>query len=266
MLQLNGLAIYPILFQDSSGANTAKVIFPVFKPNVFITLYDIWMGAYTPQDHTRPTGLSSIHPHWIPIVMVDHDPIPENTLRSAGEAYKIITPTQFGVKEFERQGLGHKTYYLPFGIDTTLFKPTIDKTPHVEELIKKTVPFNKMNALEWKKDDIFLIGTNGANKDPYRKAFDRMFIATQIFLQQNPDAIKDTRFYVHSWMRMARDIPHLAKALGIDHICRAPTDYHMLQSVPLESMASMYNSLDLYLHLSQGGGFEIPILEAMTSG
>lgn len=87
MITLNGLTIYPTLPGDDHGNRTAQLIFQNWHPDVFVTLYDIWMGAYVEGAQT-PTGIKPIHPHWIPIVMVDHEPIPEATLINAREAYK----------------------------------------------------------------------------------------------------------------------------------------------------------------------------------
>jgi glycosyltransferase involved in cell wall biosynthesis len=224
------------------------------------------MGAFIEPNNASPTGFVPLHPFFIPIVMVDHDPVPENTLISASHAYKIVTPTKFGVEQFERKGQRDKTYYIPFAFPTNVFKPTTDRKPCIEELSRKTQPFNNNNFLPWNPDDIFLISSNGANKDPYRKAWPRMFLALQIFLQQNPDAANVTRFYAHTWMRMSRDIPHIAKTLGVEQFCKGPADYHMWQGVPTPKMAMNYQASDVYLHLSQGGGFEIPIMEAMCCG
>jgi glycosyltransferase involved in cell wall biosynthesis len=130
---------------------------------------------------------------------------------------------------------------------------------------ERGVPFD-INAQTSITEDSFLIMMNGANKDPYRKAFPRMFTAIQIFLEQNPDAVRDTRVYVHSWMKQARDIPHTAKILQIQQLCRGTNDYHNLCSVPAQTMAKLSGAADVFMHLSEGGGFEVPILEALACG
>ena len=94
----------------------------------------------------------------------------------------------------------------------------------------------------------------------------RSFVAIQIFLEQNPDAWSDLRVYVHSWMKMARDIPHGAKTLRIHSLCRGTADYHNLTGVPPSAMGRLARTPDMFLHPTQGGGFEIPVLEALSSG
>lgn len=262
MIGLNDLPIYAPLAGDLHGDKSARLIFKSWYPDLFITLYDIWMGAYV-DPAPPPKMFKPIHPHWIPIVMVDHDPVPESTLLQAAEAYKVVSPTRFGVKQFTDRNVDCE--YIPFGIDTKVFKPSKDKKADKAWLGKRALPFNlqKQRTID---ENSFVIVINGANKDPYRKAFMRMFIALQLFLEANPDAKKDTRVYVHSWMKQARDIPHGAKTLNVDEYCRGCADYHMMCGVPDDNMTRIYGAADVFFHLSQGGGFEIPLLEAMSCG
>lgn len=264
-LGLNGLMIYPNLEADPHGDKTARLIFNNWKPNVFFTMYDIWMGAYNDGDPLNPASLRAIHPYWIPIVMVDHNPVPESTVIAASTAYKVLTPTKYGVEQLKSKGV--EAQYIPFGIDPKVWKPQNEEEKRESKkwLNERTVPFS-MERRAQIDEDSFLISINGANKDPYRKAFMRSFIGLQIFLQNNPDAEKDTRVYLHSWMRLARDIPHGAKTLQVEWACKAPSDYHMLCGVPDVSMARIAGAADIMLHPTQGGGFEIPMIEHMSCG
>ena len=227
------------------------------------------MGAYVdkPQGpESPPETWHPIHPYWIPIVMVDHDPVPEGTVQNASRAYKVVTPTKWGKKQLENQGV--KTEYIPFGIDTKVWRPTKGEDEQRKlktQLNTRSIPINLERRSEI-TEDTFLIHINGANKDPYRKAFMRSFIALQLFFANNPDAEKDVRVYIHSWMKFARDIPHGAKALQVEWAIKGTSDYHMLCGVPDPEMAKIARAADLFLHPVQGGGFEIPVLEAMSSG
>ena len=268
MLGLNGLMIYPNLPGDDHGNRTADLIFKQssWKPDLFVTLFDIWMGAYIREVAGQ---VHPIHEKWVPIIMVDHDPVPEHTVISARVAHHCVSPTKWGVEQLKTHGVDpDRVSYIPFGIDTKKTWVPVKNKKERElgkaELGKRAIPFSlsKQTSID---EDSFLIHINSANKDPYRKAFMRMFTAIQIFLEQNPDAVSDTRVYVHSWMKMARDIPHGAKVLGIEGICRGTADIHNLSGVPTHRMAQIARSADVFLHLSEGGGFEIPLLEAMAS-
>lgn len=198
--------------------------------------------------------------------MVDHEPVPEKTVLNARCAYKVVTPTKYGKQQLEAQGV--PTQYIPFGIDSTVWRPCKDedeKKVDKKALNERSVPFNPQRRATIEEDS-FLIHINGANKDPYRKAFMRAFIALQLFFQNNPDAERDTRVYVHSWMRFARDLPHGARTLQVDWACKGCSDYHMLCGVPDDAMAQIARTADVFLHPTQGGGFEIPIMEALSCG
>jgi glycosyltransferase involved in cell wall biosynthesis len=264
-LSFNGLQIYPSLPGDEHGDRTARLIFrnSPWKPDVFVTLYDIWMGAYVDPSNNTPQGFQPIHPHWIPICMVDHEPIPEATLIQAAVAYRVVTPTLFGVEQFRKYDVD--TWRIPFGVNTEAYVPPKNKKECKTWLNDRSVVFDVNNNTRITEDS-FVIVMNGANKDPYRKAFMRMFSAIQIFLSNNPEAQKNLRVYVHSWMKQARDIPHGAKTLHVQQLCRGTDDYHNLRSVPESAMAKIYGAADVFMHLSEGGGFEVPILEALSCG
>jgi len=259
---INGLIHYPVITGDTNGDLTARIIFRNWRPDVFVTLYDIWMGAFV-DTAPPPTMFQPIHPHWVPLVMVDHDPIPEATLLQAAEAYKVVTPTRYGQRQFTSRNVPCE--YIPFGIHTNVFKPSEDKAADKRWLSDRSLPFTPDGESDITDDD-FLIVMVGANKDPYRKGFMRTFIALQLFFERNPDARKDTRVYLHSWMKQSRDIPHGAKTLHVEPYCRGTNDYHMLTAASEADMARIYGAADVLVHPSQGGGFEIPILEAMAAG
>lgn len=264
MIGLNGLMIYPCLEGDIHGDKTARLIFQNWKPDIFFTLYDIWMDAYTDGNPEIPQTMRAIHPCWLPIIMVDHEPVPEKTVMNARCAFKPITPTRWGKAQLESQGVA--TEYIPFGIDSKVWRPSKGSEEKKKDklwLQERSLPFNPQRRAVI-DEDTFLIHINGANKDPYRKAFMRAFIALQLFFQDNPDAEKDVRVYVHSWMKFARDLPHGARALQVDWAFKGCSDYHMLCAVPEDAMARIARSADLFIHPTQGGGFEIPVMEAMS--
>lgn len=257
----NLLVVYPVLWGDTHGDKTARLVFQSWKPDVFITLYDIWMGAYT-EYNPRTGEYMPIHPYWIPIVMIDHDPIPEKTFLQAKNAYRVVVPTRHGETQFKSRGVDCE--YIPFGINTNVLKPSVDKKADKQFLNNHAVPINPNNRTDIGKDD-FLVVMCGANKDPFRKDYPRMLTAIQIFLANNPD-VHDLRYYIHSWAILARDLPHLARVLQVEKYGRICSDYSNLCGVPAKIMPRIYGAGDVMMHLSQGGGFEIPVLEALSCG
>jgi glycosyltransferase involved in cell wall biosynthesis len=259
-ININGLLIYPCLPGDDNGGKTAPLIFANWKPDVFVTLYDLWMGAYNRDDGVQ---LQPIHPFWVPVVMVDHEPIPEATLLCAKNAYKIISPTRYAYEQFAAHGV--ETEYIPLGVDNSVYKPTETKAEDRKNLTAHSTPFNPNNQKPIEENN-FLITMVGANKDPYRKNYGGMFTAIKHALDQCSELKRNLRVYVHSWMRQARDIPHAAKVLHIDEYCRGTRDYDNLCGVSDSTLSHHMACSDVFLHLSQGGGFEVPMLEALSCG
>jgi glycosyltransferase involved in cell wall biosynthesis len=263
MLNLNGITVYPCLPGDDNGGRTAQIIFQNWRPDVFVTLYDIWMGAYNREENGELVG---IHPFWLPIVMADHEPIPEATLLCARHAYRVISPTKYCYDQFAANGVDSE--YIPLGVNNSVYKPveSAEQKKECRAMVnEQAVPFN-MNNRTSIDEDSFLIMVAGANKDPYRKNFPGMFASIQLALNQCPEMASHLRVYVHSWMKQARDIPHCAKMLGVDGFCRGTGDFHNLCGTPDYVMAKYFGAADVFLHLSEGGGFEIPMLEALSCG
>lgn len=263
MLNLNGLTIYPALPGDDHGGRTAQLIMQNWRPDVFVTLYDLWMGAYNKEVNGELVG---IHPFWLPVLMADHEPIPEATISCVRNAYRPISPTKYCYEQLAANGINSE--YIPLGVNNSLFKPveSAEQKKEYRKLINKsTVPFNIHNQSSVDEDS-FLIFINGANKDPYRKNYGGMLTAIRYALEQCPEMSRVLRVYVNSWMKQARDIPHAAKVLGVDRFCRGTGDFANLCGVPEVNLARFYASADVFLHLSEGGGFEIPMLEALSCG
>jgi len=184
-LGLNNLVVYPKLPGDAFGRETAMLYIAGWQPDVFVTLYDIWMGAFT---EPRGGTLQPIHPRWIPIVPVDHDPVPEQTVVQASAAYKAVAMSKFGYNQLRQSGV--EAVYIPHCIDTNELKPVATKKLRKRQkqwLEEHSDPLNLqiMPKPEIRPDD-FVIGINAANKDPYdRKSWGRHFTALQLFLENN---------------------------------------------------------------------------------
>jgi glycosyltransferase involved in cell wall biosynthesis len=262
-LGFNDLVQYPRLFAEF-GEDALKLIIDTWKPDVFVTLYDIWIGARS-NHFGIGSWFAALHPRWIPWIPIDQYPIPDPVVDQAQKAYKCVAMSEFGRKELERVGI--KAACIPHGIDTKVFKPAADKKACKAWLGKHSSAASAENGLGIDENS-FVVGINAANKDPFRKDFARMFTAFQIFLENNPDAKKDARLFVHSWMQFPGgfNLYHLAKKLAISQYVRHTYTYDMFCGLPPEKMAMQYNGFDAYLNLCRGGGFEIGHIESAACG
>jgi len=262
-LGYNGLIVYPKLF-GLFGEDAAELIIKNWRPDVLVTLFDVWINESEGLMGGRG-WLGKMHPRWIPIVPVDHDPIPYPIAESVSSAYRVVAMSQFGHQQFSRAGID--SIYIPHGVDTNVFKPTQDKSADRKHMVNLSTPFLDEGAAPW-DDDCFVLMMNAANKDPRRKGFDRMFTAAQIFLEQNPDAKKDFRIYLHTWARFpgGLNLDHLANIMHVAEYVRCTHRYHMYCGLTPETLARLYMGSDVFYNASMAEGFGIPIIEASACG
>ena len=262
-LSFNQLITYPKRFCPF-GSDAAKLIVNRWNPDILITLFDIWVD----ESASRIGGagwLSGMHPRWVPIIPIDHDPIPPPTLAPASKAYRPVAMSRFGLKQLEHNGIS--ATYIPHGVDTNIFKPTEDKNASVRYLHDVSVPIVPGKELPW-DDDCFVIGKVAANKDTKRKGYDIDAQALRIFFDNNPDAMKDTRVFLHTLPRFPGgfNIDHWYELCGVSQYTRVIDEFFWYQGITYEDMAKLYAGFDILLNASRAEGFGIPIIEAASSG
>jgi len=257
------LITYPKRF-DQFGSDAAKLICDRWKPDIMVTLFDIWID-----ESLSPIGppgwLSSMHPYWVPIIPVDHDPIPMPTLVPARRAYKPVAMSRFGQRQLEANGVS--STYIPHGVETSVFKPSEDKVVSRQHLQDISVPLVAGKAEPW-PEDCFVIGKVAANKDTKRKGFDKDALALNIFFENNPDAKKDTRVFMHTLPRFPGgfNIDHWYDICGVAQYVKVIDEFFWWQGLTPEDMAKLYGGFDVLLNASRGEGFGIPIIEAAACG
>jgi len=262
-LGFNELIVYPKLFAPF-GEDAVQLVCQNWRPDVLVTLYDVWIGANSDALKLK-NWMAALHNRWVAYAPVDHYPIPDPVADQARLAYKVVAMSKFAQREYTRSRI--KSTFIPHGVDTKVFRPLKKKDENKKWLEKHSASCNMKKPAKIDEDS-FVVGINAANKDPFRKDFGRMFTAFQIFLDNNPDARKDTRFYAHSWMSFPGGfgLKHLARKLGIEEYCKHTFRYDMYCSLPPDRMNQIYNAFDVFLNLSRGEGFGIPVLEAQSCG
>ena len=262
-LGFNELITYPKRFCPF-GSDAAALLCNRWKPDILVTLFDIWIDESASRVG-GPGWLSSMHPRWVPIIPVDHDPIPPPTLVPASKAYKPVAMSRFGQRQLEANGV--QSTYIPHGVDTTLFKPSLDKIASRQHLHDISVPLVSGKEEPW-SEDCFVIGKVAANKDTKRKGFDTDAQALRIFFDNNPDARKDTRVFMHTLPRFPGgfNIDHWYDLCGVAQYTRVIDEFFWYQGLTYEDMSKLYGGFDLLLNASRAEGFGIPIIEAASCG
>ncbi len=210
-----------------------------FQADVAFTLQDIWV--------LNPTDLEQVK-NFIPIVPIDHDPVPQVILDRLKYAYRIVTYSKFGQKELQKKGL-HSTY-IPHTVNTEIFKP-MDKKAR-----KRTAGL---------PEDAFVVGMVAANKDnPPRKSFQEVMDAFKLFLEKEPKAY----LYIHTNPDFPGGFPlrEYAGFIGIQERVLFPDAYQMSFNIGKPEMALIYNTFDMLLMPSVSEGFGVPAIEAQACG
>jgi len=238
ILSMNDIVYYPKInhvYGSDSLVHHAKD----FNADIVFTLQDIWI--------LHPDDLKQVK-KWIPIVPIDHEPVPQQIIDRLKMAYRIVTYSKFGYEELKRNGL-HSTY-IPHVVDTKAYAPQDKKKRKIEAGLP---------------EDVFLCGMVSANKDnPPRKSFQEAMEAFKMFLEKVPKAM----LYIHTFPDFPGGFPikEFAQFLGIKDKIIFPNEYLMNYKYGKEQMSNVYNTFDMLLCPSTNEGFGVPIIEAQSCG
>lgn len=235
---LDGILQYPVI-QHVYGSDAMVLHARDFKADVTFSLQDVWV--------LHPNDLQQVN-RFIPILPVDHDPIPKAVLEKLKFAYKIVALSKFAKKQLADNGL--YSTYIPHTVNTELFKP-IDK---VERKKAAGLP-----------DGAFVFGMVSANKDnPPRKSFQEVLDAFKMFLSLQPNSF----LYIHTNPQFPGGFPidEYAGFIGIKDKVLFPDTYQMNYNMGKQDMSLIMNTFDCLLSPSSSEGFAVPIIEAMSCG
>jgi glycosyltransferase involved in cell wall biosynthesis len=235
-LDWNGIPIYPNNGNDY-GVNDHWMFYEDYKPDILLTLTDTWV-------------LSGLDPRvkWIPWTPIDHEPAPPRVLNSLRQIafVKAIAMSKFGQAELQKHGI--PSYYIPLSVNTQLFAPREDLRKRSREIAGWT--------------DKFVIGSVAVNCP--RKNFPIAMQAVQKFATKHKDII----YYMHTnpFDSQGYRLTAIREALDMKAITFFPPPTEMITGITRETMAQMYNSLDVFLLPSKGEGFCLPAIESQACG
>lgn len=242
----NGYTIYPSCGEDY-GAETTAIHLKHLKPDVLITLGDLYMVSYL---HNLKRECPWIG--YFPLDGIGIMPVHKHIISAMDTA---VVFSKFASDILKKNDIEHRLIYL--GFDSKNFQPY--------SKVQRTVA-RKVTGYENK----FIIGTVCVNRR--RKQIPRGFKILKKFLSMID---KSERKNVIMHLHMVPDfhegwnLPELVKSMGLeDHVYYTSelAEGVWFQGVPVDKLNFIYNLFDVQLLPTTGEGFGLPIIEAMATG
>lgn len=235
------ITLYPA-GSDRYGQDFALNYLPHLKPDIFVTLMDLWVLDIGFLEQAKPVS-------WCPI---DHYPLTPEVRQRLPFCRAVWGMSRYGTNLIRSAGITD-VWYVPHGIDTDVFTP-IDRAEAREKL--------------GLAQDAFVVTCTAANKGtPSRKHLPNLLKAWGAFIKTHKDAVlilhSDPRPRSHGFA-----LTEIIKFYGIpDANIRLP-DYYGLDAglYTPASLNLMYNAGDVFVLPSAGEGFGIPAVEAQAAG
>jgi glycosyltransferase involved in cell wall biosynthesis len=234
-------------YSNDSGPTDHQAFIAQFKkPNLFISLYDVWVMKSAQYDNFPIAA-------WTPLDHVTLPPGVEKFLRK--ENVTPIAMSPHGVRQMNAKGI--ECEYAPHAIETKIYKPT------------HTIGAHDINEYLGLTPETFVVGVVAANKASglvHRKAYGELILAFSIFAKDKSDAV----LYLHTdsfglsggWNLLA-----ILSSLGVKKeqvIFPNPQDYRF--GLAQSDLAALYTRMDVLLAPSFGEGFGVPSVEAQACG
>lgn len=240
----DGFPVYPGGL-DGFGNDAIGPAARDFNADLVVTLKDVWV--YRPAEWGQGV-------RWLPMVPVDHDPLPQGIaqiLRSA-PAYGTIAYSPHGRDNLADAGFA--PFFAPHCYDPAVMFPE-DRAAARAAL---GIP-----------DDTFVVGMVAVNRGgiPSRKAWPQNLEGFALFAREHPQA----RLLLHTYTgeeghEQAVNLPVLADQLGITDRIAFVDQAAYKHGLPDAHMRRFYSAIDLLNAVSLGEGFGVPTLEAQAVG
>lgn len=232
-------------YRDLHGNDIIQAHYHMNGVEAVISLMDPWV--------LEPMRWGTLN--WCAWVPVDSAPCSPENLASIAHAKHVWSMSRFGHTQLEKAGVN--PVYVPHGVDTEVYHP-IDRVAARKAL-------EEFTGVEI--GDKFLVTTVAANKgSPSRKNFAGMIEAFAKFHAAYPESV----FYLHTdphGHNGGDHLPTIAKAHGVEDALIFPTHYYYANNQIMPSFVNkVYNAADVFMLLSYGEGFGIPIIEAQAAG
>ena len=256
----NVLILAPVYQRDAVGEYEGMKVLPGITPgfgeeileehynrqscNILLQLGDTWPLGALPDMAAQDRVL------WVSWCPVDWLGMPKNIINRIRFAHKLVPFSKAGEAQLRQGGLPNVERAIWLGLNTDLWKPT------PRETLPKT-----MYSLHF-RETTFNILLVGANQE--RKRMRQQLEAIQLFRRTFPQS--DPRLYLHTTMKVERDLEADLDELGLADISAWPNQYMMVNGgLPEDAMGAIFNCADVVLNCCQEG-FGLAHIQAQACG
>jgi glycosyltransferase involved in cell wall biosynthesis len=245
-----GLTRYPGGHWPPNDPELWRVLRPIIKPDILVTLGDLWMYEYLLKD--PPKDLAWFH--WLP---VDGAPYPVSWHPWLTRLEHLVLMSKFGTQLFE----GHlpqpvRVHYVPHGVDTRIFRPLSDRrrlrrawSARLGEVLDPDdFLLIARDTNQWRKQQPLLLETLSRIRD---KRVKLIFHCDPV--AGDPGSGWDLRFAAQH-------------VYGVDDRVIFTTRSDKAPSLSREELNELDNLCDLRVSATAGEGFGVITLEGLASG
>jgi glycosyltransferase involved in cell wall biosynthesis len=247
-LQINDMTVCPVGYHpygmDVAAGNTKQN-----QADVCMTNVDLWV--------CEPNSLKDVI--WVPWFPIDSGTISSLIKARFPTNFARICMSKHGQKLVQEAGFDCE--YIPCSVDTKVYRPG-DRKAALDE-VNKHIP-------EKIPEGSYIVSMVAMNKgNPSRKAFCQQMAAFKRLYDKHPEAV----LYMHTIKS------EMGEQGGVNLIeyCRFigltpgknvffPDALTVINGYPDIFLNAVYNASDVYLSVTMGEGFGIPIVEAQAAG
>lgn len=257
---------------DPFGSDSLGNYINCYNINLIIGIFDKWLDQW---NYLIPL-IKQFNIPYIQHITINSEPISPYLHSKVVDANMIVCPSKWNLKLIQNVGLGDKSIWIPHGVDTDIYKP-IDED-------EKNKLKEKMNL----KDKFVFLSIQ--RHKGLQKNFPALFYSYNIFLQNVPDAKKNTRMLIltdPTEPEGMMNLLHLRERLGLQEYVKfvktKPTSdcegleiaseedqkafyHHANFKLDEYEMRKVYGLSDCFVNSSSGESFCLPVLESFAMG
>lgn len=250
----NPIPIYPA--KGQFGLNNLENSIRQFNADIYFTHFDTWMEAPRKK-------IPKLDFPYVSYIIVDHKPVPENTLEQIKNARSTITMSEFAKNELNENGIN--SLQIPHGVNTNKYYPIDEDSENYPDALELTNDDGEVRKID--PDETFILGMVAANHGD-RKNIPNHMEAFKMFLEQDDVNKDDVVMYIHTEQKSKKgyNFKEVQEQLEIPEKCILWPSNQQYHNVGDEYLNMWYNVFDVMINCSMGESWGLTITEAQSAG